>query len=92
MNHPDMEAQVDALLDGELAPADAIAVEGHLHGCSSCSGFRAERLALRSAIAASTPRQAASPALRARVAAIAARRFAARRFAAKPAAPRHAAP
>lgn len=67
MNHPEMETQVDALLDGELAPADAAEVEAHLHGCSSCSGFRAERLALRSAIAAEMPWQAASPALRARV-------------------------
>ena len=39
MNHPDMEAQVDALLDGELAPADAIAVEGHLHGCAARARF-----------------------------------------------------
>lgn len=67
MNHPDMEAQVDALLDGELSSADAAAVEAHLHGCSSCSRFRTQRLALRSAIAAGVTRRTASPALRERV-------------------------
>jgi anti-sigma factor RsiW len=67
MMHPEMEAQVDALLDGELAPADAAEVEAHLHACTSCARFRSDRLALRSAVASELERPAASAALRERV-------------------------
>ena len=67
MTHPDMEAQVDAYLDGELAAGDAAELEAHLAECASCRRFRADRLALRSAIAAEMPRLAAPDALRARV-------------------------
>jgi len=67
MNHPDLEAQVDCLLDGELAAADAADLEAHLHTCASCSRFRADRLALRAAIAAGVARHPAPPALRARL-------------------------
>ena len=34
MTHPDMEAQVDAYLDGELAAMDAVELEAHLAGCA----------------------------------------------------------
>ena len=36
MNHPDMETQVDAYLDGELTAGDAAELEEHLAGCASC--------------------------------------------------------
>ena len=62
-----MEAQVDAYLDGELTAGDAVELEAHLAECSSCRRFRADRLALRSAIAAEMPRLAAPDAVRARV-------------------------
>ena len=56
MTHPDIEAQVDAYLDGELAAIDAAELEAHLAGCASCGRFRDDRLALRAAIAAQFPR------------------------------------
>jgi anti-sigma factor RsiW len=67
MTHPDVEAQVDAYLDGELAAIDAVELEAHLTGCASCGRFRDERLALRTAIAAQTPRFQAPEPLRGRV-------------------------
>jgi anti-sigma factor RsiW len=67
MTHADVEAQVDALLDGELAGSDAAEVERHLAECSSCAQFREDRLALRSAIRAELPRLGAPDLLRARV-------------------------
>ena len=67
MTHPDVEAQVDALLDGELAGRDAAEVEAHLTTCPSCARFREDRLALRSAIRAELPRLEAPDVLRSRV-------------------------
>ena len=67
MTHPDVEAQVDAYLDGELAASDAVELEAHLAGCASCGRFRDDRLALRTAIAARMPRLEAPEALRGRV-------------------------
>jgi anti-sigma factor RsiW len=67
MTHPDVEAQVDALLDGELAKRDAAEVEAHLAGCPTCARFREDRLALRSAIRAELPRLDAPDLLRSRV-------------------------
>ena len=67
MTHPDVEAQVDAYLDGELAASDAAELEAHLAGCASCGRFRADRLALRAAITAEMPRLEAPDVLRARV-------------------------
>jgi anti-sigma factor RsiW len=64
MSHPEMEAQVDAYLDGELAPTDAAEVEAHLTECAACARFRTDRLALRSAIVAAVPRGEASATLR----------------------------
>ena len=52
MTHPDVEAQVDAYLDGELAASDAVELEAHLVGCPTCGRFRDDRLALRKAVAA----------------------------------------
>jgi anti-sigma factor RsiW len=67
MTHPDVEAQVDAYLDGELATSDAVELEAHLAGCATCGRFRDDRLALRKAIAARMPRLEASASLRGRV-------------------------
>jgi anti-sigma factor RsiW len=67
MTHPDMETQVDAYLDGELAARDAAELEAHLAGCPSCGRFREDRLALRAAITAELPRLDASDLLRGRV-------------------------
>jgi anti-sigma factor (TIGR02949 family) len=67
MTHPDVEAQVDAYLDGELAASDAVELEAHLAGCPTCGRFRDNRLALRKAIAARMPRLEAPEFLRARV-------------------------
>jgi anti-sigma factor RsiW len=67
MTHSDVEAQVDAYLDGELAPIDAVELEAHLAGCEDCGRFRDDRLALRAAIVARFPRPQAPDALRHRV-------------------------
>ena len=67
MTHPDVESQVDAYLDGELAAGDAAELEAHLTGCASCERFREDRLALRTAILAELPRLEAPDALRTRV-------------------------
>src|SRR6476661_8285869 len=67
MTHPDVEAQVDAYLDGELAAMETVELEAHLAGCASCGRFRDDRLALRMAIAAELPRLEAPEALRGRV-------------------------
>ena len=67
MTHPDVEAQVDAYLDGELAAGDAVELEAHLAGCPTCGRFRDDRLALRKALAARMPRLEAPELLRARV-------------------------
>jgi anti-sigma factor RsiW len=67
MTHPDVEAQVDAYLDGELAATDAAELEAHLAGCPSCGRFRDDRIALRKAIAARIPRLEAPDLLRRRV-------------------------
>jgi anti-sigma factor RsiW len=83
MAHPDMEAQVDAYLDGELARMDAVELEAHLAECASCGRFRDDRLALRTAIAAQIPRLQAPDPLRKRV-------RAALRSAAPPSRPRRA--
>lgn len=86
MTHPDVEAQVDAYLDGELATSDAVELEAHLAGCAACGRFRDDRLALRRAIAARMPRLEAPEALRGRVRA-ALREAAAPGRARRPAAP-----
>jgi anti-sigma factor RsiW len=67
MTHPDVEAQVDAYLDGELAASDAAELEAHLAECPSCERFRADRLDLRAAIVAELPRLEAPDGLRTRV-------------------------
>jgi anti-sigma factor RsiW len=67
VSHPDMEAQIDAYLDGELAQADAAVVEAHLAECASCARFRGDRMALRSAIRSELAGPDAPELLRARL-------------------------
>jgi len=66
VTHPSF-AQLDALLDGELAAADARELEAHLAQCPECAKFRDQRLALRAAIAARVPAFPAPDTLRQRV-------------------------
>jgi anti-sigma factor RsiW len=67
MTHPHFEAQIDAYLDGELALADARALEAHLAQCADCVAFRDRRLALRAAIKTQIPALRAPDVLRQRV-------------------------
>lgn len=67
MPHLEIEAQVDAYLDGELAATDAAQLEAHLAGCPDCTRFRSSRLALRSAITDQIPRFEAPEFLRQRL-------------------------
>jgi len=64
MTHPDLEARIDAYLDGELAASDAVELEAHLVSCEACRRFRENRLALRASIAAQIPRLEAPDRLR----------------------------
>ena len=65
----DQELQLHALLDGELDAVNTLACEAHLRVCPGC-GAEFQRLqSLRTALRAPAVRFAASPALRARVAA-----------------------
>lgn len=55
MHHPEHELQIDALLDGELAAAEADVLSRHLEVCHACAEQRDERLALRRAIQGALP-------------------------------------
>jgi len=70
MTHPYSEAQLDAYLDGELAPADARELEAHIAQCPECARFRDRRLALRAAIKSQIPAFATPDVLRQRVRAL----------------------
>jgi anti-sigma factor (TIGR02949 family) len=78
MTHPYPEAQLDAYLDGELAPDDARELEAHLGQCPECTRFLDSRLALRSAIKARIPPLRAPDTLRQRIVHTLPRRFGAR--------------
>ena len=67
MSHPDIEARIDAQLDGELEAAEAETLAAHVAGCDECRRFRDARLALRSAIAGEIPRYRAPSSLRSSV-------------------------
>ena len=67
MTHPNLELQLDAYLDGELAEAEARELESHLAQCPECTRFLDSRLALRSAIKARIPALRAPDTLRQRV-------------------------
>ena len=67
MSHPNVESQLDAYLDGELAAVEARELEAHVAQCRECIEFRDRRLALRAAIKARVPTFQASDILRQRV-------------------------
>jgi len=67
MTHPNLEAQLDAYVDGELAAADARALEAHIAQCSECARWRDDRVTLRAAIKSQIPVLRAPDVLRQRV-------------------------
>jgi len=67
MTHQEVELQLDAYLDGELAPSDAHEVEAHLEDCPQCARVHADRLALRAAIRKQVPMLRAPEELKTRV-------------------------
>ncbi|MFN8653874.1 MAG: zf-HC2 domain-containing protein [Gemmatimonadales bacterium] len=67
MRHPDVELQVDAWLDGELAAAEAEALERHLAQCAACNRHRDQRVALSRAVRAALPHREPSDLLRQQV-------------------------
>jgi anti-sigma factor RsiW len=67
MTHSELELQVDAYLDGELAAQDARELEAHLKECRHCGRLRDSRLALGAAIRAEVPAFRAPDELRNRV-------------------------
>jgi anti-sigma factor RsiW len=64
VSHSDLELQIDAYVDGELAPRDARALEAHLKECRECARLRDTRVALGAAIRAEIPALRAPDALR----------------------------
>ncbi len=67
MTHPNLEAQLDAYLDGELAAADARALEAHIAQCPECARWRDDRVTLRASIKSQIPVLRAPDVLRQRV-------------------------
>jgi anti-sigma factor RsiW len=67
VSHQDLQAQLDAYLDGELALVEAGEFEAHLARCRDCAHARDERLALRAAIRDAAPAPPAPDTLRERV-------------------------
>jgi anti-sigma factor RsiW len=55
MTHGELELQLDAYLDGELASKDARELESHLKGCRDCTRMHDARVALGAAIRAEIP-------------------------------------
>jgi anti-sigma factor RsiW len=67
MTHSELELQLDAYLDGELASRDAREFEAHLKECRDCARLRDARVALGTAIRAEVPALQAPDVLRSRV-------------------------
>jgi anti-sigma factor RsiW len=67
MTHRELELQLDAYLDGELASRDAREFEAHLKECRECTRLRDARAGLGAAIRAEVPALRAPDVLRARV-------------------------
>jgi anti-sigma factor RsiW len=67
MTHGDLELQMDAYVDGELAPRDAREFEAHLKQCRECARLHDARVALGAAIRAEIPPLRAPEALRTRL-------------------------
>jgi anti-sigma factor RsiW len=67
MTHSELELQMDAYLDGELASRDARELEAHLKECRDCGRLHDARVALGAAIRAEVPALRAPDALRTQV-------------------------
>jgi anti-sigma factor RsiW len=67
VTHPDFTEQLDAYLDGELAPGDAAALEAHLRECRECARLERDRRRLSDALRAHLPQFRAPDGLRDRV-------------------------
>jgi len=67
MTHSELELQLDAYLDGELASRDAREFEAHLKECRECARLHDARVALGTAIRAEVPALRAPDELRTRV-------------------------
>ncbi|MEA2713697.1 MAG: hypothetical protein QOK27_1658 [Gemmatimonadales bacterium] len=67
MTHSELELQLDAYLDGELAPRDAREFADHLKTCRDCARLHDARVALGAAIRAEIPALRAPDVLRSRV-------------------------
>ena len=67
MTHRELELQLDAYVDGELAPAEARELEAHLKECGECARLHEARVALSAAIRGQVPAFRAPDALRSRV-------------------------
>jgi anti-sigma factor RsiW len=64
---PDRQISLQALVDGELDAAHAIAVEAHVTGCTACAQARDDALALRTALRSGGVRVQAPDRLRRRL-------------------------
>ncbi len=67
MTHPEIELQLDAYVDGELAPEEARELETHLKECAECARLHEARVALSAAIRQRVPAFRSPEALRGRV-------------------------
>ena len=67
MTHNELELQMDAYVDGELAPQDARQFEAHLKDCRDCARLHDERVALGAGIRAELPPLRAPDGLRTKV-------------------------
>jgi anti-sigma factor (TIGR02949 family) len=55
VTHEEIRVQLDAYLDGELAPHDARQLEAHVNACPDCAALRDARIALSAAIRREIP-------------------------------------
>jgi anti-sigma factor RsiW len=67
MTHQEFELQLDAYVDGELAPREVRELEAHLAGCKACARLHGARVALGTAIRAQSPALRAPDGLEMRV-------------------------
>jgi len=67
VTHRELELQLDAYVDGELAPGDARELETHLKECGDCARLHQARVAFSAALREQVPTFRAPDALRSRV-------------------------
>ena len=61
-------AKLDAYVDGELAPAEAVAFQAHMRSCIECSNTALEQTALKRSVASAGKRYAPNAQLREKIA------------------------